>query len=211
MSTVQPLFETTTDDWEAAQAHIAAATSPAAYPLTELTAVLDADLHHLVLDPTSRTIWWAWDNAPLDGEGWTVQQITPKDAAEMAGDWVEMIQDRQDDLTEYALGHADPDRDQDVLDEYAAILVLALPAEPASAAAQIKRQRRLIARQDALQQRAYALLVSELAGTERGGKTRAGQALGITDVQVGRIIREDQQRRDALDNAIARLASELRD
>ncbi|WP_218969306.1 VOC family protein [Streptomyces sp. TLI_171] len=31
---------------------------------------------------------------------------------------------------------------------------------------------------------------AELAGAERGGKIRAGQAVGITDVQVGRIIRE---------------------
>ncbi|MER7584319.1 hypothetical protein [Kitasatospora sp. NPDC097691] len=67
---------------------------------------------------------------------------------------MDVIQDRQDDLTEYAEGHADLDRDQEALDEYAAVLLLALPAQPAAAAARIKRQRRLIARQDALRQRA---------------------------------------------------------
>ncbi|MGA5824138.1 hypothetical protein ACPC54_40615 [Kitasatospora sp. NPDC094028] len=67
---------------------------------------------------------------------------------------------------------------------------------------EIKRQRRLIARQNALQQRTYANLVAELAGTEHGGKTRASRALGITDVQVGRILREDQQRRTRLAAAV---------
>ncbi|MFE7590118.1 MULTISPECIES: hypothetical protein [unclassified Kitasatospora] len=71
------------------------------------------------------------------------------------------------------------------------------------AAAQIKRQRRSLARQDALQQRAYARLVTELAGPERGGKTRAGKALGVTDVQIGRIIREDQERRALLASKVS--------
>ncbi|MFJ9461514.1 hypothetical protein ACIRST_41400 [Kitasatospora sp. NPDC101447] len=44
-----------------------------------------------------------------------------------------MIQDRQDDLTEYTEGHADLDRGQEALAEYAAALLLALPAEPADA------------------------------------------------------------------------------
>jgi hypothetical protein len=202
VTTAQPLTESITADWDAARTRISEGTGAAAYELTELTAQLDADLHHLVLDPDTRTVWWAYDNAPLGGEGWTVQQLAPSAAAEELGDTVEVIQDRQDDLTEYAERHADLDRDQDALDEYAAVLLLALSAEPAAAVAQIKRRRSLIARQDALQQRAYATLVAELAGTERGGKTRAGRALSVTDVQIGRIIREDQDRRAALVDAV---------
>ncbi|MFJ2780307.1 hypothetical protein [Kitasatospora sp. NPDC087315] len=202
MTAVQPLAETVAEDWDSARTHLAENTSTAAYDLTELTALLDAELHHLVLDPQTRTIWWAYDNSPLDGEGWTVQQLAPSDAAAQLSDVVDLIQDRQDDLAEYADHHADLDRDQEALDEYAAVLLLALPVEPAEAAVKIKRRRRQVAREDALQQRAYARLVAELAGTEHGGKARAGRVLGVTDVQIGRIIREDQQRRAALADAV---------
>ncbi|MFJ6661282.1 hypothetical protein ACIQNG_33795 [Streptomyces sp. NPDC091377] len=202
MSAVQPLAETVVDDWDAARTHLAENTSTAAYDLTELTALLDAELHHLVLDPQTRTIWWAYDNSPLDGEGWTVQQLSPSDAAAQLSAVVDLIQDRQDDLTEYVDRHADLDRDQEALDEYAAVLLLALPVEPAEAAVTIKWRRRQIAREGTLQQRAYAQLVAELAGTEHGGKTHAGRVLGVTDVQIGRIIREDQQRRTALADTV---------
>jgi len=56
--------------------------------------------------------------------------------------------------------------------------------------------------QDALWQRAYANLVRDLVGNEHGGKTRAGRQLGVTDVQIGRIIREDDQRRDQLEQSV---------
>ncbi|MFE3502959.1 hypothetical protein [Kitasatospora sp. NPDC059160] len=202
MTAVQPLSETVADDWDTVRAHLAENTSATAYDLTELTALLDTELHHLVLDPQTRTIWWAYDNSPLDGEGWTVQQLAPSDAAAQLSDVVDLIQDRQDDLTQYADHHSYLDRDQEALDEYAAVLLLALPVEPAEAAVKIRWRRRQIAREDALQQRAYAQLVAELAGTEHGGKTRAGRVLGVTDVQIGRIIREDQQRRTALADAV---------
>ncbi|MFE9428379.1 hypothetical protein ACFYNO_36125 [Kitasatospora sp. NPDC006697] len=47
-----------------------------------------------------------------------------------------------------------------------------------------------------LWQRANVLLVAELAGTERDGKTRAAEALGITDTRLGRLLREHRQRRE---------------
>nr|WSX25637.1 hypothetical protein OG690_38500 [Streptomyces tubercidicus] len=200
---------TTVADWEAAETHIAEHSSADAYTLAELTAIHDADLHHIVLDPQTRTIWWAYDNTPIDGEGWTIDQLTPKDAAEMASNQIGIIQDKIDEIggqsedCGYARGFGDLDSDQAALDEYAEILRLTLPEDPREARSHIQFTRNQIAQQDALWQRTYANMVSGLAGTEHGGKTRAARALGVTDMQVGRIIREDAQRRDKLAEAVA--------
>lgn len=132
---------TTVADWEAAETHIAEHTSADAYTLTELTAIHDADLHHIVLDPKTRTIWWAYDNGPLDGEGWTIDQLTPKDAVEMASNQIGIIQDKIDEISAqpedcgYAQGFGDLDSDQAALDEYAEILRLTLPEDPTKRAA----------------------------------------------------------------------------
>ncbi|MFJ5952564.1 hypothetical protein [Streptomyces noursei] len=163
-------------------------------------ALLDGDLHHLVLD--SRTIWWAWDNTPLNEKGWTLEHLTPAAAAERLSDEVDRIQDRQDAPEQYAGDTTALDRDQEALDEYAAVLRLTLPTEPDHAAAHIRHRRRLVARQDALWQRTYAELVRNLAGAEWGGNTRAARALGVTDVQIGRIIKDDDKRRAALSDAV---------
>ncbi|MDW6058175.1 hypothetical protein SAZ11_08750 [Streptomyces sp. FXJ1.4098] len=197
-----PLSSTTVADHAAAVAHIAEHVSGASRVLTETTAVLDSSMHQLVIDPETRTVWWAYDNAPLDTDGWTVEQLTSEAATEQLSDHIELIQDRMADAARpdsaYAMDFADLDRDQDVLDEYTEIMRLALPAEPQQMAQRIRRQRELLTRQDALWQRAYANLVRELVGPDRGGKSRAAGPLGVTDVQVGRIIREDDQRRAAL-------------
>ncbi|MFF0629781.1 hypothetical protein [Streptomyces sp. NPDC004296] len=205
----------TVADWEAAEAHLAEHASADAYALTELTAVHDADLHHIVLDPKTRTIWWAYDNTPLDGEGWTIDQLTPKDAAEMASSQIGIIQDKLDEISTqpedcgYAQGFGDLDNDQAALDEYAEILRLTLPEDPREARGHIQATRSQIAQQDALWQRTYANMVSDLAGTEHGGKSRAARTLGVTDVQVGRVIREEVQRRTALTEAVREARSEL--
>jgi hypothetical protein len=201
MTTTAPLASATLPDWESAQAHIAVHTHPEAYTLTALTGLLDEQLHHVVLDPDSRTIWWAWDNTALDGAGWTVEQLAPQAAATQLSNYVDVVQDRQDDLYQNA-GGADPDADQEALDEYTRILLLDVPADAREAAVRIRRRRQLIARQDALWQRAYANLVRSVAGTEHGGKRKAARPLGVTDVQVGRIIREDDERRAALTRAV---------
>ncbi|MFI7104116.1 hypothetical protein ACIBK8_32825 [Streptomyces sp. NPDC050161] len=202
MTTTELLGTTTHPDWEAVEVHLARHIGPNASPLPELTALLDEDLHHLVLDPDSRTIWWAWDNTPLNEEGWTVEHLTPEAAAEQLSDEIDRIQDRQDAPEQYDGDTSALDRDQEALDEYAAILRLTLPAEPDRAAAHIKHRRRLVARQDALWQRTYAELVRDQAGTEWGGNTRAARALGVTDVQIGRIIKDDDKRRAALADAV---------
>ncbi|MGY5127320.1 hypothetical protein [Streptomyces nigrescens] len=208
---------TTVADWEAAETHITEHTSADAYTLTELTAIHDADLHHIVLDPKTRTIWWAYDNTPIGGEGWTVDQLTPQEAADMAGDQIGLIQDKLDEISGqpedcgYARGFGDLDSDQAALDEYTEILRLALPEDPREARSHIQATRDRIAQQDALWQRTYANMVSDLAGTEHGGKTRAARALGVTDMQVGRIIREDAQRRDKLAEAVAEAREALTD
>lgn len=202
MTTDEPLTTLTVSDWPAVQSHIEEHASATAQPLPALTTALDDELHHLVLDPETRTIWWAWDNSPLSEEGWTVEQLSPDAAAAQLGDQVDLIQDYQDNPQWYAEGNDTHRRDQDALDEYTEILRLSLPDDPAEAAAHIKRKRHLIARQDSLWQRTYAEMVRNLAGGGRGGKARAARALGISDMQVGRIIREDDTRRAELDDAV---------
>lgn len=192
----------TAADWEGVQSYLAEHTSSSAYALTELTALHDDALHHIVLAPETRTIWWAYDNSALDGDGWTIEQLTPSDAAAQASNLIDLVQDRMDNPDWYAEGHGDLDADQEALDEYTEILRLDLPQEPDRASSDIKTKRRVIARQDALWQRAYANMVRDLAGTERGGKARAARQLGVTDVQIGRIIREDDQRREQVAEAV---------
>jgi len=200
--TTAPIATVTVEDWEAVQAHIAEHASDSAYVLTALTALNDSDLHHIVLDPDTRTVWWAYDNSVSDEDGWTILHLSPEGAAEMASDQPHLIQDRMDNPEWYAEGNGDLDTDQEALDEYTAILRLSLPVEPDRAASGIKAKRRAISMQDALWQRAYANLVRDLVGNEHGGKTRAGRQLGVTDVQIGRIIREDDQRRDQLEQSV---------
>lgn len=174
------------------------------YRLPALTALHDEELHEIVLDPAHRMVWWAWDNTPLGESGWTVECLDPQEAARMASDQIELVQDRQKDPASYAEGTGDPDVDQDALDEYAEILRLGLPVAPREATGQIKRHRELVQRQDELWQRTYAALVREASGTElggatpHGGATRAAAALGITSVQVARLIAADDERRRRL-------------
>jgi hypothetical protein len=104
-----------------------------------------------------------------------------------------------DNPAQYAEGFGDLDSDQAAMDENSEILLLSLNAEdPTAAAAQIKRHREVLRREDARWQRTYAHLVRDLAGDERGGKTRAARALKVSDMQVGRIIRQDDERREQL-------------
>lgn len=194
----QPFHTATVDSWEDVQTYLAEHASASTYTLTALTARHDADLHHIAIDPETRTVWWAFDNGLDDEPGWTIHHHSPASAAETASDEIDSIQDRMDNPEWYAEGSGDLETDQEALDEYAAILLLGLPEEPDRASANIKAKRRAIIRQDALYQRAYVELVRGLAGTERGGKTRAARALKISDMQVGRIIRQDDERREQL-------------
>lgn len=200
--TAEPLATITVADWRDVEAYLAEHASSNTYTLTALTALHDDNLHHIVLDPDTRTIWWAYDNSALDGEGWTVEQLTPATAAAQASNQIDLAQDRMDNPDWYADGFGDLDADQEALDEYTEILRLTLPQEPDRASADIKAKRRVIVRQDALWQRAYANMVRDLVGTERGGKARAARQIGVTDVQIGRIIREDDQRREQTTEAV---------
>lgn len=197
-----PLATATVATWDEAKAYLDEHTSANAYTLAELTAEHDAELHEVILDPDTRTIWWAYDNSPLDAEGWTIDQLTPADAAKAAENIADIVQDRLGDPTSYCAPNTNPDRDQVVMDEYAEILRLGLPADPVDARAQIRHRRHLISREDALWQRTDAELVRALAGPRHGGKIDAARILGITDVQVGRIIRNDDKRRDELTEAV---------
>jgi len=94
--TTAPIATVTVEDWEAVQAHIAEHASDSAYVLTALTALNDSDLHHIVLDPDTRTVWWAYDNSVSDEDGWTILHLSPEGAAEMASDQPHLIQDRMD-------------------------------------------------------------------------------------------------------------------
>jgi hypothetical protein len=181
-------------DWSAAEAHLATHTGTNAHTLPALTALLGTDLHHLVLDPDTRTIWWAWDKAAVDmGEGWAIDQLDAEAAAENFSDTIDTIHDRLADHDLYNSYDAF-ELDQDALDEYTEILRLTLPADAAEARSAIKRRRDLLARQDQLLQRADANLVRDLVGTEHGGAARAARALNITQTQTSRLITEDDRR-----------------
>jgi hypothetical protein len=209
----QPLSTATVADWEDAKAYLAEHTNSRARHLDALTAHMGDEYHQLVLDPQTRTIWWAWDRAadePTHQEDWTIDQLTPQAAANMLDDYIDIIEDRMEDPGQYAYG-SDPDHDQEAMDEYADILRLMLPDDPADAARMIRRKRQLISRRDARWQRTYANMTRDLTGTERGGKTRAAAAIGVSDMQVGRIIREDDQRRRALANAAKKVRTTLRE
>lgn len=199
-TTDQPLNASTADTWEDAEAHIKAHASSKAWTLSELTARMGEEYHHLVLDPETRTVWYAWTLADeLTDAPWTLEQLTPQAAADLVDPYVDMIEDSLNNPEQYADGIGDLDSDQDAMDENTHILLLGLNAEdPIAAAAQIKRQREILRREDARWQRTYAQLVRNLAGTERGGNTRAARALKVSDMQVGRIIRQDDERREQL-------------
>ncbi|MEO3978749.1 hypothetical protein [Streptomyces sp. CAU 1734] len=203
-----PVTTATVADWAAVEAHLQQHTGASAYPLTRLNDLQGEGFHHLVLDPQSRTIWWAYDNEPVGGQGWIVEQFSPKEAAEQLDNAIGPVEDRLAELADqpedsaYAQGFADLDRDQDTMDEYAAVLRLTLGENPADARIQIQAERERIARKDALWQRTYAELVRDLAIEHRGNKSQAGRILGITDVQVGRIIRDDNDRRNKLTDAL---------
>jgi hypothetical protein len=157
-----------------------------------------------VLDPQTRTIWWAWDrepNAPTDEAGWSVDQLTATAAAEMLDAYVDLIEDRFADPEQYRYGN-DLDNDQDAMDEYTDILLLTLPDAPTDAAVRIRRKRELIARADARWQRAEAALARELTDTGREGTRHASQAVGMPPTLVATLILEDDQRRADLPAAV---------
>lgn len=196
MTTTPALATLTVEDWDAAETYLDEHTSPSTYRLVELTANHDSDLHEIRLDPETRTVWWAYHNSPLGGEGWTIEQLSPKEAAERVEPIVDLIQDRMDDPEGYTRTDQ-ADDDQDALDEYAAILRLGLPEEPRAARAEISRQRALLARTDTLWQRTDADLVRDVVNSQRNGNKRAaGEILGVSDMQVGRLISADDRRRE---------------
>ncbi|MGP3991572.1 hypothetical protein [Streptomyces sp. 3N207] len=200
--TDSPLSTTTVPDWEAAEAYLAEHTSSSAYRLATLITQMGSEYHELVLDPESRTVWWAWDGVPLDKEGWTVEHLTPAAAADLLETYVDLIEDRREDPSLY-MRPGEADEDMDAMDEYAAVLRLTVPEDPADAASAIRHERRRLARLDARWGWTYAELIRDLVGTERGGKARVARQLGRSEVQIGRIIREDDQRRTAWADAVA--------
>jgi len=197
-----PLSTVTVADWPAAETYLAEHTSPSAYRLGALTAQMGADSHDLILDPETRTVWWAWDGEPLDQDGWTVEHLTPAAAIDMLDTYADLIEDRREDPSLYTRPDEAED-DMTAMDEYAAVLRLTLPQDPAEAARAIRHERRRLARLDARWSWTYAALVRDLTGTERGGKARAARQLGRSEMQIGRTLREDDQRRTAWSQAAA--------
>ena len=176
-----PTFPT----WSDVEAHLEQVASPATRRLVELTAAYGETETEIRLDPEARVIWWAYDTTELGAEGWVVEQLAPEEATRQADPVADMAEERLEGDYEDGGGR---ERDEDLLDEYAEILTLTLPAEPREARAQIARNREVAARASARWQRADGLLVTDLAGTERGGRSRASRTLGISPTQVGRII-----------------------
>lgn len=192
-------------DWAEAEAYLHEHSSNA-YTLEALTALHDADLHHIMLDPEAGVVWWAWDLEPVEGvAGWKIEQLPPEQALDRLGEVVDTIQDRMDAPEEaYAYGGC-LETDQEALDEYTAVMRLTLPKEPAQARSHIARRRERLRRTDELWQRTYAALVRDLTGDERGGQARSARALGVTQTQVARILREDARRRERLRARVAQV------
>jgi hypothetical protein len=183
--TDEPITSATVADWEAAEAYLATQTSHRARNLDALTVLMGDEFHHLVLDPQTSTIWWAWDrepNAPTDEAGWSVDQLTATAAAEMLDGYVDLIEDRFADPEQYRYGN-DLDNDQDAMDEYTDILLLTLPDAPTDAAARIRRKRELIARADARWQRAEAALARELTDTVEDDQRRADLSAAVKEAR----------------------------
>lgn len=180
--------------WGDAKAHLEEVAGPATRRLTALTTVHGADETEIRIDPDARAIWWAYDAAELDGDGWVVERLSPEEAARQADPVADLAEERLEG--DYEEGGS-REEDEDLLDEYATILALTLPSEPKKARAQIARYREVARRADARWQRIDALLVADLAGTERGGRSRAARILGISPTQVGRIIDGAAARRTA--------------
>jgi hypothetical protein len=139
------IASTLATDAQAAATYIDDQTSDDAYVLAALTTQHDASLHHIVLDPASRTVWWAYNNQPLERHGWTVDHLSPETAAKRASERLETILDRQDHPERYAAGHGDLNQGQAALDDYAAVLRLLVSADPAAAAEAIRARRAQLA------------------------------------------------------------------
>ncbi|MFD4830105.1 hypothetical protein ACFWPV_09660 [Streptomyces uncialis] len=189
-----PLRTATVDSWEDARAHLAEHV-PNGRALTALTGLHGDDFHEIVLDPDTRTIWWAYDNGPLDGEGWSVEQLTPQGAADRCDDIIGIVQDRITDPEYYAEGFGDLDRDQETLDDYTGIVRLTLPADPRLAADAIRANRAALQALDTQWQRASVTLYRETVDRQDGNRLAAGRTLGVSDSQVRRVIAADDERR----------------
>jgi len=195
---VNPLEEFIVKDRETAMETVKSRASEAVYVLEKLTAFLGADLHHVVLDPTYRNIWYASDNTIWEDSGWTVEKLTPDDAGAWFGMYIEVILERMDDPTIYAGSEFSAVDDLAAFDEYTQILRLQLSADPQDAVVGIKERQRLLARQATTWARTYTNMLRDLAGPDHGGKAKAAKIIGLTEVQVGRKLREDDERRRAL-------------
>ncbi|OKH91520.1 hypothetical protein [Streptomyces uncialis] len=203
-----PLRTATVDSWEDARAHLAEY-APHARTLTALTALHGDELHEIVLDPDTRTVWWAYDNGPLDGEGWTVDQLTPQAAADLCDDVIGIVQDRITDPEYYAGGLGDLDRDQETLDDYTDIVRLTLPADPRLAAAAISGRRAALQALDTQWQRTNAALYRETVEGRGGNRLAAGRVLKLSDSQVRRVIAADDERRADLAARVQELRNTL--
>jgi hypothetical protein len=115
-----------------AEQHITQHSGDGTYRLPELTAAHGEDEHEIRLDPTNRVIWWAYDSAPIGGDGWTVQRLNPAAAARDADAQADLAEDRIE-ADDYEHESTTFEQDQDLLDEYAAILALSVAAEPQAA------------------------------------------------------------------------------
>ncbi|WP_329028152.1 hypothetical protein [Streptomyces sp. NBC_00690] len=219
------LSTATLGSMEDAETYIQRKASDRAYTLLHLSTALGAMTDTIVLDPETRTIWWAYHDTVDDH--CTVEHLTPVAAAARASESAHWLLDRMDHITgadfgyrrhlrlydpevpEYLTYYADLEGDQKALDEYADILLLTVPSDPFSrhgdlraARAEIRRHRRRTARQEGLWLRAEARLVGKLV--QRGDASSAVAALGIGTAEIEAILTEDAVQRGTVREALHR-------
>lgn len=187
MDTTGHAGQTIVPKYEDVEKYLDRHAGPGTHQLSELTAAHGGTETEIRLDPDNRVIWWAYDNAPLGGGGWTVQRLSPEEAARDADPQADLAEDRIE-AGDYEHETSTREEDEDLLDEYVQILALGLPREPRAARAQIARHREIAARLARRWQRADVELVRALVGTERGGPARAARQLGVSQTQVRRIL-----------------------
>lgn len=183
-------------DRDAVKEHLAVH-APCGRALIRLTAEMGPQLHHVVVDRAAGTVWSCRKDPDSGGE-WVVEGISPQQAADFYGPYVDAVQGQID-----ASGQADDpgwtsdtfEAKQGVVDDFVEILLMGLPSAPREAADAIQLLQAGLRREVSLWSRTYAAMVRELVGDARGGKAAAARELGVSEVQIGRILREDAARR----------------
>lgn len=173
-----------------AMAYIAEQADDSAHHLSALAGDSFESPQEVVADPANHIVWHAQGTLNA-ADGWAVTPLKFPEAIARFRNMAtgaERIWDSVDaDASSIRYAEA-------ILDDYRKLVQMALPSHPREAARYIKSQQEAARNDQVRWARAYASVVRDLVGTERGGKAHAARELGISEVQVGRILAEDDAR-----------------